>query len=168
MHMYTIISGTNRKNNTTIRIANIYQRVFKSNGVETDLLSLVDIFPEAGSVSFKLLEEHYLQKASKYIFIAPEYNGSIPGILKLLIDEADWKSCWKNKKAMLVGVSTGRAGNLRGMDHLASILHHMHMQVMPFMLPLSKVNDILDENGEISDPSTMKNIEQQVNSFIQF
>lgn len=166
--MYTIISGTNRKNNTTIRIANIYQEVFKSHGVQTELLSLVDIFPEAGSESFIQLEEHYLQKASKYIFIAPEYNGSIPGILKLLIDEADWKSCWKNKKAMLVGVSTGRAGNLRGMDHLASILHHMHMQVMPFMLPLSKVNEILDEEGKILDPSTMKNIDQQVKSFIAF
>jgi len=166
--MYTIISGTNRKNNTTIRIANIYQEVFKSHGVETELLSLIDIFPEAGSESFMQLEEKYLKKTSKYIFIAPEYNGSIPGILKLLIDEADWKSCWKNKKAMLVGVSTGRAGNLRGMDHLASILHHMHMQVMPIMLPLSRINDILSEDGEISDPSTMKNIEKQVKSFIDF
>ncbi len=166
--MYTIISGTNRKNNTTIRIANIYQEVFKSHGVETELLSLIDTFPEAGSESFMQLEEKYLKKTSKYIFIAPEYNGSIPGILKLLIDEADWKSCWKNKKAMLVGVSTGRAGNLRGMDHLASILHHMHMQVMPIMLPLSRINDILSEDGEISDPSTMKNIEKQVKSFIDF
>lgn len=168
MHMYTIISGTNRKNNTTIRIANIYQEVFKNHGVKTELLSLIDIFPEAGSESFMQIEEQYLKKASKYIFIAPEYNGSIPGILKLLIDEADWTSCWKNKKAMLVGVSTGRAGNLRGMDHLASILHHMHMQVMPYMLPLSKVNDILDEEGKILDPSTIKNIEQQVKSFITF
>ena len=168
MHMYTIISGTNRKNNTTIRIAKIYQQVFESHGIDTEILSLVDIFPEAGAESFIQLEEQYLQKASKYIFIAPEYNGSIPGILKLLIDEADWKSCWKNKKAMLVGVSTGRAGNLRGMDHLASILHHMHMQVMPIMLPLSRINDILSEDGEISDPSTMKNIEKQVKSFIDF
>lgn len=168
MHMYTIISGTNRKNNTTIRIANIYQEVFKSFGVDAQVLSLVEIFPEAGTESMKALEDKYLVKASKFIFIAPEYNGSIPGILKLLIDEAEWKSCWKNKKAMLVGVSTGRAGNLRGMDHLASILHHMHMNVMPYMLPLSRVNDILHEDGNISDTVTMKNIEQQVKSFIQF
>ena len=166
--MYTIISGTNRKNNTTIRIANIYQEVFKSFGVDAKLLSLVEIFPEAGTELMKALEDKYLVKASKFIFIAPEYNGSIPGILKLLIDEAEWKSCWKNKKAMLVGVSTGRAGNLRGMDHLASILHHMHMNVMPYMLPLSRVNDILHEDGNISDTVTMKNIEQQVKSFIQF
>ena len=168
MHMYTIISGTNRKNNTTIRIANIYQEVFKSFGVDAKLLSLVEIFPEAGTELMKALEDKYLVKASKFIFIAPEYNGSIPGILKLLIDEAEWKSCWKNKKAMLVGVSTGRAGNLRGMDHLASILHHMHMNVMPYMLPLSRVNDILHEDGNIADTVTMKNIEQQVKSFIQF
>lgn len=166
--MYTIISGTNRKNNTTIRIANIYQEVFKSFGVDAQVLSLVEIFPEAGTESMKALEDKYLLEASKFIFIAPEYNGSIPGILKLLIDEAEWKSCWKNKKAMLVGVSTGRAGNLRGMDHLASILHHMHMNVMPYMLPLSRVNDILHEDGNISDTVTMKNIEQQVKSFIQF
>ena len=168
MHMYTIISGTNRKNNTTIRIANIYQEVFKSFGVDAKLLSLVEIFPEAGTELMKALEDKYLVKASKFIFIAPEYNGSIPGILKLLIDEAEWKSCWKNKKAMLVGVSTGRAGNLRGMDYFSSILHHMHMNVMPYMLPLSRVNDILHEDGNISDTVTMKNIEQQVKSFIQF
>jgi chromate reductase, NAD(P)H dehydrogenase (quinone) len=166
--MYTIISGTNRKQNTTLKISSVYQQIFMKMDVETKLLSLVDVFPEAGTDSFIQLEQEYLEKAETYVFIAPEYNGSIPGILKLLIDEAEWKTCWKNKKAMLVGVSTGRAGNLRGMDHLASILHHMNMQVMPYMLPLSKINDLINEEGNIVDDVTFKNMEQQVKSFIQF
>jgi len=166
--MYTIISGTNRKNNTTLKISKVYQQIFSEMGVQTKLLSLIHIFPETGTHLFTELEKEFLETAEKFIFIAPEYNGSIPGILKLLIDEAEWKTCWKNKKAMLVGVSTGRAGNLRGMDHLASILHHMNMQVMPYMLPLSKVNDLLDEEGNIVDDITFKNMEQQVKSFITF
>ncbi len=165
---YTIISGTNRTGSNTYKVALQYQQLLKQKGIEANLLSLEGVNPLIKDKDFKKLEEEILNPTEKYIFVSPEYNGSIPGILKLLIDEANWSTAWKDKKAMLVGVSTGRAGNLRGMDHLTSILHHMNIQVLPFMLPISQVDVLLDGQREISDLATLTVIKKQINEFISF
>jgi NAD(P)H-dependent FMN reductase len=165
---YTIISGTNRKGSNTYKISLQYQELFRQKGISANLLALEDIDPLTDDNKFKKIEEDFLYPANKFIFISPEYNGSIPGILKLVIDEADWKKAWKNKKAMLVGVSTGRAGNLRGMDHLTSILHHMNIHVLPNMLPLSQVDKFINGKGEITDKPTLEAMNKQVGQFINF
>ncbi len=165
---YTIISGTNRTGSNTYKVALQYQQLLKQKGIEANLLSLEGVNPLIKDDDFRKLEEEILNPTEKYIFVSPEYNGSIPGILKLLIDEANWKTAWKDKKAMLVGVSTGRAGNLRGMDHLTSILHHMNIQVLPFMLPISQVDVLLNGQREISDLGTLAVIKKQINEFISF
>jgi chromate reductase, NAD(P)H dehydrogenase (quinone) len=166
--MYTIISGTNRRDSNTLIVAAQYQQYLKEKSIDAKLLSLENVNPLIKDEQFTLIESAFLCPADKFIFIAPEYNGSIPGILKLLIDEADWKTAWKNKKAMLVGISTGRAGNLRGLDHLASILHHMRMQVLPFMLPISQVDKLINGKEMITDEITVKVIKSQVDEFVNF
>ncbi|HVZ55810.1 MAG TPA: NADPH-dependent FMN reductase [Chitinophagaceae bacterium] len=164
----TIISGTNRPGSNSYKIARQYHRLLQERGVTCSLLALDQVNPLTEPEQFRETEERLLRPADRYVFVSPEYNGSIPGILKVIIDEADWKSAWKSKKAMLVGVSTGRAGNLRGMDHLAAILHHMQMHVMPNMLPISQVDRYLNDQGEITDPGTLRAMERQVEQFIAF
>jgi len=165
---YTIISGTNRSGSNTYKIALFYQKIFREKRIEAKLLTLENINPLGENKEFKIMENEILKPTDKYVFISPEYNGSIPGILKLLIDEADWRTAWKDKKAMLVGVSTGRAGNLRGMDHLTSILHHMNIHVLPNMLPISQVDQFLDANGEVTDKGILAAIKKQIAQFISF
>ena len=166
--IYTIISGTNRQDSNTLKIAKQYQQYLQQQQQDARLLSLEGVNPLIRDEKFRAIEEEYLVPASKFIFIAPEYNGSIPGILKLLIDEAPWKTAWRNKKAMLVGISTGRAGNLRGLDHLASILHHMNMHVLPYMVPISQVDKLIGAAEMVEDPGTVQVMKNQVNEFIRF
>ena len=104
---------------------------------------------------------------AKYIFISPEYNGSIPGVLKCLIDVSDVRRVWKGKKALLTGVSTGRAGNLRGMDHLTGILHFVGTVVHPNKLPISVVDTLFNEN-RISHQETLRAINRQLDEFVEF
>ncbi len=165
---YTIISGTNRSGSNTYKIAILYQQLLQRKGIDAKLLTLENINPLSEKKEFKKMENEILKPTGKYIFISPEYNGSIPGILKLLIDEADWKTAWKDKKAMLVGVSTGRAGNLRGMDHLTAILHHMNIHVLPNMLPISQVDKFVDADNHVIDKGILASIEKQINQFISF
>jgi len=113
------------------------------------------------------IEKKWLVPANKYIFISPEYNGSIPGVLKCLIDVSDTRIVWKGKKALLTGVSTGRAGNLRGMDHLTSILHFVGVHVHPNKLPISVV-DTLFSDAQMDHPDTLRAINQQLDEFINF
>ncbi len=166
--MYTIISGTNRADSNTIKIARQYRNFLQLKGIEANFLSLENLDVNQRNATIEHLEKSILIPSEKFIFIAPEYNGSIPGVLKSLIDISDIKNVWKGKKALLTGISTGRAGNLRGMEHLTGVLHYVRVIVHPNKLPISIVDTLLNDKGEITDQNTLKAIDQQLEEFIIF
>src|SRR4051812_21954230 len=107
---YIIISGTNRKDSNTYKIALQYQRALAERNIDSALLSLEKLDLSARNAEYEKMENEYLIPYQKFIFISPEYNGSIPGVLKTLLDLSDYKKVWWGKKALLVGISTGRSG----------------------------------------------------------
>jgi NAD(P)H-dependent FMN reductase len=165
--MYTIISGTNRKESHTEKVAKEYQAILKSKHIDARLFSLKDLDVLTRNEAIKKVETEILIPTQKFIFIIPEYNGSYPGVLKALIDNSDIKSVWNYKKALLTGVATGRAGNLRGMDHLSDTLHYMKMNVFYNKLPISVVDKVMDKDGHFNAETT-KAINQQLDEFIKF
>ena len=98
----------------------------------------------------------------------PEYNASFPGILKLMMDNSDIKKCWWFKKAALVGLSDGRAGNLRGLEHMTAILHYMKVNVLYNKLTLSRINEEINSKGELMKPETEDLINLQIEEFLKF
>ncbi|HMT30791.1 MAG TPA: NAD(P)H-dependent oxidoreductase, partial [Bacteroidia bacterium] len=149
--MITIISGTNKADSLTRVISSIYYNRLRSLDSRTRFLSLEDINYNfiTGTMYHKhesgieRLQEQIFNPSKKFVFVVPEYNGSIPGVLKLLIDALDVRPAFSGKKAALTGIATGRAGNLRGLDHMSSILQRMHVTGMPHMLPISRGKDEL-------------------------
>jgi NAD(P)H-dependent FMN reductase len=165
--MYTIISSTNRVGSHTQKVALQYQKLLRDKNVDAKIFTLVNFNPLNRSPEFLKNEEEYLIPATKFIFIVPEYNGSYPGVLKALIDNSDIYKDWNYKKALLTGVATGRAGNLRGMDHLSDTLHYLKMIVFYNKLPISVINKVMDEKGNL-DAETLKAIHHQLDEFIPF
>jgi chromate reductase, NAD(P)H dehydrogenase (quinone) len=165
--MITIISGTNRKNSNTLKVARQYQQVLETMEQKVHFVSLEAMLTLERTSYIEQLENDVLMPTTKFIFITPEYNGSIPGVLKLLIDITDIKKVWWGKMALLTGVSTGRAGNLRGMDHLTTILQHVKMNVHYNKLPLSSVDKLLNGTDAIADKNTVAAIHQQLQEFLQ-
>jgi NAD(P)H-dependent FMN reductase len=166
--MYTIISGTNRADSNTIRVAKQYQQILQGKGIETVFLSLEGVNVLERNPDFKKIEQEKLIPAQKFVFVSPEYNGSIPGVLKAMFDISDIEKCWWGKKALLTGVSTGRAGNLRGMEHLTGILHYLKVNVHHNKLPISIVDKLFDKSGVITDNATLNAINTQLDEFISF
>lgn len=166
--MYTIISGTNRTGSNTLKMAQQYQALLARKGISATLVTLENLDVSTRSTAVKALEKEVLIPSSRFIFISPEYNGSIPGVLKSLLDNTDIEHCWWGKKALLTGVSTGRAGNLRGMEHLTGILHYLKMIVHPNKLPISVVNTLLAPDGSVKDEATLRVIDLQLKEFIDF
>ena len=166
--LYTIISGTNRKSSNTINIARQYKHILAEMGITANLVSLEGMDLNLRNKELEELEIRLLIPTAKFIFIAPEYNGSIPGVLKSLIDNSDIKKVWWNKKALLTGVSTGRAGNLRGMEHLTGILQYVKMHVHHNKLPISVIDKLVWKDREIRDESTLKAIHLQLKEFIDY
>ena len=165
--MITIISGTNRKDNVTRQVALEYHRFLNEKQIENKILLMDDIDMSIRNVFFVKVEEEVLIPAEKFIIISPEYNGSYPGILKLMIDNSDVSRCWWDKKVLLTGVSTGRAGNLRGMEHITGSLLHMKMLVHPNRLPISVVDKLM-KDGIFTDPATLAAIDLQLEQFLNF
>jgi chromate reductase len=166
--MITIISGSNRSDNITRKVAQEYKRLLSAKSFESQVLFLDEVNMTVRNADFIAAEAEFLQPASKFIIITPEYNGSYPGILKLMIDNTDVSSVWWHKKVLLTGVSTGRAGNLRGMEHLTGCLLHMKMLVHPNRLPVSVVNTLMDTQGQFNDVRTLKAINLQLDEFLSF
>lgn len=166
--MITIISGTNRKDSMTLRVANLYYKLLAEKTDDVHLISLEEKDVWERSNDMLELESQFLILSDKFVFIIPEYNGSFPGILKTMLDNSDIKKCWWYKKAMMTGVSDGRAGNLRGMEHLTNILHYLKMHVLYNKLPISRINDEMDKDGNLIHPATAEVITQQIDEFLNF
>ncbi len=165
--MYTIISGTNRIDSHTEKVAAEYSRILGKKNIAATLFSLKNVDVLHKNKEFVKIENDILFPAQKFIFIIPEYNGTYPGVLKAMIDTSDIGKAWHGKKALLTGVSTGRAGNLRGMDHLSDCLHYMKMNVHYNKLPISAVDKVMDKNGRLND-ATLHAIDEQLTEFINF
>ena len=166
--MYTIISATNRMDSHTEKVAKQYQNILKEKGIDAKIFSLKNLNVLENNPDFTKAENEFLIPAQKFIFIMPEYNGTFPGVLKAMIDTSDVKKAWWHKKALLVGISTGRAGNLRGMDQITGSLNHMKMIVHHNKLPISAIDKVMDENGIIVNKGTLLAIDQQLDEFINF
>ncbi len=174
MQKIVVVSSTNRPDSKTLKVSKIYENILKSKQIETELLDL-SVLPEniafaeafgKRSPDYNNLIEKFVVPVSKFIFIVPEYNGSFPGILKLFIDSVHPRD-WANKDVCLVGIADGRAGNLRGMDHLTGIFNYLKMHVFHNKLPISVINKVMDVDGNLTDDQ-MKVCEAQVESFLEF
>ncbi len=180
--MITVISGTNRKHSEALHFAKHYYHLLAAKASEpVKLLALEDIphdwfhadMYEKGqqTPSLAALQDEYMLPATKFVYVIPEYNGGFPGALKLFLDACsirEYKPTFSGKKAALVGVATGRAGNLRGIDHLTGILHHVGTLVLPQILPISSIEKLMDDQGNITDPGTLTAIERQMSAFLAF
>ena len=165
--IYTIISGTNRMGSYTEKVAAEYQRLLREKNINAGILSLVNLNVLTRTPELIKVENEILIPTQKFIFILPEYNGTFPGVLKVMIDNTDIKKVWYHKKALLTGVSTGRAGNLRGMDHLSASLNYLKMNVHHNKLPISVIDKVIDATGRLNE-ETLKAIDEQLTEFINY
>ncbi|MEP6676828.1 MAG: NAD(P)H-dependent oxidoreductase [Ferruginibacter sp.] len=166
--MITIVSGTNRPGSNTYKVALEYRRLLQEKGVEAGLFSLENVNVMQRDTAFEKIEQEMIIPTQQFIFIIPEYNGSFPGVLKMLFDTCSTHRIWFFKKALITGNSTGRAGNLRGMDHLADILNYLKITVHPNKLPLSSINLLMDKEGRFTDANTLNAINNQLNEFLEW
>lgn len=174
--MITIISGTNRPNNVTSSIAKFYFNelskrnsqvlFFNLENLPHNFLFENEIYGKKNTELDKIVST-YIDPAEKFVFISPEYNGGYPGILKGFIDSI-WPKHFANKKAALVGVASGRAGNLRGMDQLTNVLHYLQVHVLPQKVPVSRVDQLLNANKELEDAETQKVLLAQMEKFLAY
>mgnify|MGYP003407503327 CR=1 FL=1 len=95
--------------------------------------------------------------ANGLLFVTPEYNRSMPGVLKNALDHASrpyGQSAWKGKPAAVLGVSVGAAGTALAQQHLRNVLAYLDVPTLgqPEMFIHAK-DGLFDEQGNIGPSS---------------
>lgn len=173
--MITIISGTNRQASATEVVSKHYMMLLEQAAVPCQMLRLADLprdfaFTELygkRTAAMELIIDQYIAQAGKFLFVIPEYNGSFPGILKVFIDAVPPR-LFHDKKAAIIGLSDGHAGNLRGQEHLTGILHYLKMHVHYAKPKLSGMEDLVNENKALVEAATLRQLEDHAKMFIGF
>jgi NAD(P)H-dependent FMN reductase len=173
--MITIISGTNRLENKSLRVAKAYTKICEELGCKAQILDLQSVphdFIFSASygnqnADFENIVSEFIAPCEKFIFVVPEYNGSFPGMLKGFIDCVA-PELWHNKKAAMIGLSAGKAGNLRGLDHLTGVMHYLQVEVLSKKPKLSTFHTLIDDEGNLADGPSIELMRAQVQKFLDF
>jgi chromate reductase, NAD(P)H dehydrogenase (quinone) len=93
--------------------------------------------------------------ADALLIATPEYNASIPGVLKNAIDWASRPfpdNALRDKPVAVMGASTGLFGAVWAQAELRKVLHHAGARVVDEELPVGLADQAFGHGGELADP----------------
>tara|TARA_R110002110_G_scaffold61833_7_gene173068 strand:+ start:2209 stop:2763 length:555 start_codon:yes stop_codon:yes gene_type:complete len=110
-----------------------------------------------------------ISEAQGAFFVTPEYNRSIPGMLKNAIDWGSKpmdRNVWAGKTAGMIGTTPGAIGTAVGQQHLRQILSVLGVMVVPAEAYVSfSKPDLISDTGEVSNDATRAFIQAYVDRF---
>ncbi|SHJ02954.1 NAD(P)H-dependent FMN reductase [Hymenobacter daecheongensis DSM 21074] len=168
--MITIIAGTNRPHSRARLIANIYAELLEGLDAPHQILDLADLPADfSSSALYHNVGKHedfnqlvqQAEAADKLVFIVPEYNNSLPGVLKGFIDGLPYPGGVRGKKAALVGLSSGTQGGLLALSHLTDILMYLGTTVVPARVRLPTIDQHLNSSGELTNSLYLQLLKEQ-------
>ena len=175
-HTIVTIVGSLRKEAFSLKIANALAKLAPAS-LKLDVTTLggisffnqdLEANPPADWLSFR----EKLQKSNGVLFVTPEYNRSIPGVLKNAIDVASrpyGKSSLLGKPTGIIANSPGALGGVAAAKHLQNILPGISGPIMQQPeIYLSGVGDAFDETGKLTKESLQTVMKQYIDAFAAF
>jgi chromate reductase len=113
-----------------------------------------------------------IRESDAILFVTPEYNYSVPGMLKNAIDWASrpyGDSAWNGKPAAIMGASPGSIGTARAQYHLRQIMVFLNM--FPLNQPEVMIGNAaarFDQQGNLTDESTKDHIRKLLKSLAEW
>ena len=171
-----IIGGSTRRDRQSIKVARfVFAKLQKRKGVETELLDLLEY-------NFPIMEERLrfrddppprlkefagkIARADGLVIVAPEYNNGYPGVLKNALDYLLPE--YRRKPIGIVTVSAGSFGGLNCLAQLRLVTLGMGAFPIPSSLPVSRVQDTFDEEGNPRDESYEKRAKAFIDEMLWF
>ena len=141
--------------------------------IETFELDEIPIFnqdyendPPPAVVEFK----QRIREADAILFVTPEYNYSIPGVLKNAIDWASrpaGDNAWSGKAAAVMGASPGFLGTARAQYHLRQMFVSLNLfAVNQPEVMIGNAHERFDEQGKLKDDRTKEKIGELLRSLV--
>lgn len=117
--------------------------------------------PENALKIKKLMQAH-----DGFLLSCPEYNSSMSGVFKNVIDWASrnaapdeiYLSCYIDKSVALMSASPGPLGGLRGLVHVRAMFGNIFSYILPQQKSISQADKAFDENGNLKDPKAQADV----------
>jgi chromate reductase len=113
-----------------------------------------------------------IREADAILFVTPEYNYSVPGVLKNAIDWASrpyGDSAWNGKPAAIMGASVGTIGTARAQYHLRQMMVFLNM--FPINQPevmIGNAHERFDSQGNLTHDATKEFIRQLLQNLVDW
>jgi chromate reductase len=175
---YTIVTivGSLRKEAFSLKVANALAKLAPAS-IKLDVTTLggisffnqdLEANPPADWLSFR----EKIQKSNGVLFVTPEYNRSIPGVLKNAIDVGSrpyGKSSFQDKPTGIVGNSPGALGGVAAVKHLQNILPGISGPIMGQPeIYLNAIGSAFDDQGGLTGGPLQKLLQQYIDAFAAF
>jgi len=173
---FVAISGSVRKESYNTMVLKYLQKTAPAN-IVIEQISIIDV----PIYNFDLHEKFYpesveklcnaIKTADAFIIITPEYNYSIPGVLKNVIDflSKHPKKPFDKKVVGIISASPSLLGGVRAQYHLRQIL--VAVNAMTMNIPevvITQVNKKFDEAGNLSDEKTKEFLKKMIDALADF
>lgn len=178
--MILIVAGTNRTGSVTGKVARKVLGIYADLGRESQLIDLAEIphhcwagqlygdEKELKPAEFRPFIDA-VETANGLVIVSPEYNGGIPGALKLFIDLLPNRD--KNlvaKPVCFIGVAAGEWGGLRPIEQLETVFLYRKAFLYPERVFIRSCEEVIGPNGEILDLRILRRLRQQAERFGRF
>jgi chromate reductase, NAD(P)H dehydrogenase (quinone) len=171
-----VLVGSLRKESFTLKIAHAFAKLAPES-LKLDIVTLhgisffnqdLEAAPPADWLKFR----ETVQKSNGILVVTPEYNRSIPGVLKNAIDVGSrpyGKSSFNAKPIGIISNSPGPLGGVSAAKHLQNILPGISGPIMQQPeIYLNGVGDAFDEKGNLTKESLQKVIKQYIDTYAAF
>ncbi len=173
--MITLIVGTNRPGSNTRKVAAQLEEIYAELKVPLHVLDLAKLPPEIFAPtsyaekpkSFQLFADTVLQSAGLHV-VTPEYNGSVPGVLKYFIDMLKFPESFEAKPVCFTGLSAGIWGALRPVEQLQAIFGYRNAHIYSARVFMPQIHNLLDTSGKIKDAELFGRLKAQADGFAEF
>src|SRR6202789_3769332 len=175
-HHIVVIAGSLRKESFTLKIANALAKLappsLKLDVVTPQGISFFNQDLEANPPADWIAFRERIQQSSGVVFVTPEYNRAIPGVLKNAIDVASrpyGKRSFLGKPTGIVSNSPGPLGGVNAAKALQHILPGISGPIMgqpeTYLNPLG---DAFDDKGNLTKEALQKVLQQYIDAFAVF
>ena len=160
-YQIAVIVGSLRKDSFNRKLASAIAKLappeFAFRQAQIDDLPLYNQDDDSNPAESVKRLKNEIKAAKGLVFVTPEYNRSVPGVLKNAIDHASrpyGESAWAGKPAGIIGVSIGAIGTALAQQHLRNILSYLDVPVFSQPEAFIQAKDgLFDESGDIGAES---------------
>jgi len=172
-----VFSVSLRKDSLNTKLAELAAQKIEANGGKVDIASMKDF--DCPSYNQELEVENDFPKGAQefqkrilandaFIIASPEYNGSMPGLIK---NSIDWVSRFRpqpfnEKQCMLMSASPSMGGGNKALWSLRIPLEHLGARVYPSMFSLAMAHKAIEENGTLNDKALELRFEDNIKAFM--